>query len=77
MNFGKMTGRNQDAIKKTAAGLLKLLNPHLTAELLSLDAVHPIVEFAIEMRKRVTDQLAIMKPEEFGDVIYACDFKGL
>jgi predicted ATP-dependent Lon-type protease len=35
------------------------------------------VEFAIEMRKRVTDQLAIMKPEEFGDVIYACDFKGL
>jgi ATP-dependent Lon protease len=72
-----MTGRNQDAIKKTAAGLLKLLNPHANVESLSPEMVRPLLEFAIEMRKRVTDQLAVMKPEEFGDVTYTCDFIGL
>jgi predicted ATP-dependent Lon-type protease len=30
------------------------------------------VEFAIEMRKRVMDQLAILKPGEFGDVSFEC-----
>ena len=73
VNFGRMTGRNQDAIKKTAAGLLKLLNPHANAESLPPDTIRPLAEFAIEMRKRVTDQLAIMKSEEFGDVVYTCD----
>jgi len=29
VEFGKMTGRNQDTIKKTSAGLLKLIFPHL------------------------------------------------
>jgi ATP-dependent Lon protease len=70
INFKEMTGRNQDAIKKTVAGLLKLLHPHTSPETVSYDTIIPLVEFAIEMRKRVTDQLAQMKPEEFGNVVY-------
>jgi len=50
-----------------------LLNPHAHAESLPPDTIRPLIEFAIEMRKRVTDQLAIMKSEEFGDVVYTCD----
>ncbi len=70
VSFKGMTGRNQDAIKKSVAGLLKLLHPHATPESLSPEAIVPLLEFAIEMRKRVTDQLAVMKPEEFSNVMY-------
>ncbi len=69
-DFGAMTGRNQDAIKKTAAGMLKLLRPDLTIEDATPENLQPVVEFGIEMRKRVVDQLATMKPEEFGGVNY-------
>src|SRR6266446_3768661 len=34
VHMGKMTGRNQDAIKKTTAGLLKLIFPHRTSDTL-------------------------------------------
>ena len=69
-DFGSMTGRNQDAIKKTAAGMLKLLRPSLTISETQSDQLGDVVEFAIEMRKRVVDQLATMRPEEFGSVKY-------
>jgi ATP-dependent Lon protease len=70
VDFGNMTGRNQDAIKKTTAGLLKLLHPHCTPEDITQDELVPLLEVAIEMRKRVTDQLAKMLPAEFGSVDY-------
>jgi ATP-dependent Lon protease len=69
VNFAAMTGRNQDAVKKTVAGLLKLLYPHHRepgeTEPRELE---PIVSLAIEMRKRVTDQLAVILPTEFNAV---------
>jgi ATP-dependent Lon protease len=60
-----MTGRNQDAIKKTTAGLLKLLHPHKSPDNLEPQEMIPFVELAVESRKRVTDQLAVMLPAEF------------
>jgi ATP-dependent Lon protease len=70
MDFGGMTSRNQDAIKKTTAGMLKLLYPNMTADQVDAGKVRALVAFAAEMRKRVVDQLAVMKPEEFGGVIF-------
>ena len=69
-DFGNMTGRNQDAIKKVSSGMLKLLRPDATPEELNGTLAKQVIDFAIEMRKRVTDQLAAMKPQEFSQVAY-------
>jgi ATP-dependent Lon protease len=71
-----MTGRNQDAIKKTTAGLLKLLHPDRTPDSVSHDDLVPLLEIAVEMRKRVTDQLAKILPGEFNGVDYVYSLKG-
>ena len=68
VSFRGMTQRNQDAVKKTAAGLLKLLHPHLTVG----EVPRSVMRAAVEMRKRVMDQLAILKPGEFGEVSFEC-----
>lgn len=65
MNFGSMTGRNQDAIRKTAAGLLKLVFPHRTAESIEPSELEMCMSLAIESRQRVTSQLAVIAPTEF------------
>jgi ATP-dependent Lon protease len=65
MNFGSMTGRNQDAIRKTAAGLLKLIFPHRTAESIEPGELEVCMSLAIESRQRVTSQLAVIAPTEF------------
>ena len=70
VDFGNMTGRNQDAIKKTTAGLLKLLYPHRAPDTLTKDELVPLVEIGVEMRKRVTDQLARILPTEFEGIQY-------
>jgi ATP-dependent Lon protease len=70
LDLSGMTGRNQDAIKKTTAGLLKLLHPHRSPESLEPQEIVPLVELAVEVRKRVTDQLAVMLPAEFRSVDY-------
>ena len=70
VEFENMTGRNQDAIKKTAAGLLKLLHPHRTPDTLTREDIDPCMAVAVEMRKRVTDQLAKILPTEFTNVQY-------
>lgn len=66
VDFGRTTGRNQDAIKKTAAGLLKLIYPHRTVETLAPDEFDRCFSLALECRKRVVDQLMVMQPTEFG-----------
>jgi ATP-dependent Lon protease len=66
VRFIGMTGRNQDAITKTTAGLLKLLYPHRTPETLLQDELTRCVQLATECRQRVLDQLRIMAPAEFG-----------
>jgi len=64
-SFNNMTGRNQDSVKKTAAGLLKLIYPNRTVENISLNEVKSCIDLAIEGRQRVIDQLSIMSPSEF------------
>ena len=75
VDMGNMTGRNQDAVKKTTAGLLKLLHPHRSPDTIARDEITPLLEIAIEMRKRVTDQLAKILPAEFEHVEYTCSVK--
>lgn len=71
VDLGSMTGRNQDAVKRTTAGFLKLLYPNRAPDTLTADELTPLIELALEMRKRVTDQLAVMSPAEFRDVEFA------
>ena len=42
----------------------------MTADKVDAAKVRSLVIFAAEMRKRVIDQLAVMKPEEFGSVSF-------
>jgi len=60
-----MTGRNQDAIKKAGAGLLKLLHSHRSPDTITREELMPLLDVAVEMRKRVIDQLAKILPAEF------------
>lgn len=75
VTFNGMNQRNQDAVKKTAAGMLKLLYPHFTPGEVPRTILEPVVSFALEMRKRVIDQMAVMKPAEFQDVLFDCEVK--
>ncbi len=75
VDLGAMTGRNQDAVKKTTAGLLKLLHPHRSPETVAREEIAPLVETAVEMRKRVTNQLAKILPAEFTGVEYGYKVK--
>jgi ATP-dependent Lon protease len=65
-----MNQRNQDSIRKTVAGLLKLLYPQATAGAVSPDVLRELLAFALEMRQRVVDQLAAMKPAEFREIAF-------
>jgi ATP-dependent Lon protease len=75
LDLSGMTGRNQDAIKKTTAGLLKWLHPHRSPESLEPQEIGALVELAVECRKRVTDQLGVMLPAEFRAVEYRFIFR--
>ena len=77
VDMGDMTGRNQDAIKKTTAGLLKLLHPDRAPDSVTREQLVPLLEIAVEMRKRVTDQLAKILPTEFSGVEYIYSVKRL
>jgi predicted ATP-dependent Lon-type protease len=44
---------------------------HRTPETLMREEIGPLVEVAVEMRKRVTDQLAKILPAEFRAVDYS------
>lgn len=59
-DFSGMTGRNQDAIRKTTAGLLKLIYPHRTADDLEKAELAPCLDLACECRERVIEQLSKM-----------------
>lgn len=75
VDLGTMTGRNQEAIKRTTAGLLKLLHPHRSPDTVRREEIASLVETAVEMRKRVTDQLAKILPVEFSGVEYGYKMK--
>jgi len=59
-DFSGLTGRNQDAVRKTTAGLLKLIYPHRTVDDLAEEELVPCLELACECRERVIEQLAKM-----------------
>ena len=68
VKFGKMTGRNQDAISKTTAGLLKLIFPHKSPETILDEEFTSCFDIAVECRQRIIDQLAILAPGEFKSI---------
>lgn len=65
VDLSGMTGRNQDAVRKIASGLLKLIYPQRTHETLTEEEITPCVNLASECRERVLAQLAVMAPGEF------------
>lgn len=67
-NFEGITGRNQTAISKTAAGLLKLIYPHRTVDDVTNEELAICLKLAVECRKRVIDQLSIIAGDEFKKV---------
>jgi ATP-dependent Lon protease len=73
--FNGMNQRNQDAVKKTAAGMLKLIHPHHLPGEVPTQVMESVLSFAVEMRKRIIDQMAVMKPAEFQDASFDCSVK--
>ncbi len=67
-NFDGLTGRNQTAISKTAAGLLKLIYPQRTADDLRREELAICLDLAAECRERVIAQLAVIAKDEFTPV---------
>lgn len=66
---GTLTARDKMAIRKTFSGLLKLLYPH---QEVTVEEAKELLEFAMEGRKRVKDQLYIID-ETFKE--HPADFK--
>jgi ATP-dependent Lon protease len=74
--FDGWAGRNQDAVQKTSAGLLKLTYPHRTPEDIEPDELIFCVDLAVEMRRRVTDQLRVIAPKEFAHTAFKLRLNG-
>ncbi len=68
VEFGQMTGRNQTSIKKTTAGLLKLIFPHRKPQDILTEEFKMCLDLAIEARQMVIDQLSILAPKEFKNI---------
>lgn len=67
--FGShLTGRDQKAVRKTVSGLIKILHPDGNVE---KDEVEEYVAFAMEMRRRVKEQLRKMAGVEYWDVNFS------
>jgi ATP-dependent Lon protease len=74
--FAGMTGRNQDAVQKTTAGLLKLIYPHRSPEDIQPEELLFCLNLAVEMRRRVTDQLRVIAPKEFTHATFTFHVNG-
>jgi ATP-dependent Lon protease len=61
--------RNATAIKKTTAGLLKLLYPTAASERPDAQGLAPIVDLAISGRRTIVEQLACMLPGEYDPAV--------
>jgi ATP-dependent Lon protease len=67
--FGShLTGRDAKAVRKTVSGLVKLIHPDGQV---TKDEVAEYVEFALEMRRRVKEQLKKMGGLEYWDVNFS------
>ena len=65
IDFEGMTGRNRTAIAKSAAGLLKLIYPHRTVDDIEDHEIELCINFGVECRERVIDQLSVIAGDEF------------
>lgn len=63
-----MSQRAHDAVKKTAAGLVKLVYPHRTPDDIEPEELRFCLDLAVEMRQRVVEQLQAIAPKEFQKV---------
>lgn len=63
-----LSGRDAKAVRKTVSGLVKLIHPDGRV---SRDEVAEYVEFALEMRRRVKEQLKKMGGLEYWDVNFS------
>lgn len=61
----KFSKRDEIAVRKTVSGLVKLIYPDMNV---SKEELSVILEYAIEGRRRVKEQLKIMAGNEFADV---------
>lgn len=66
-----ITTRDKSAIEKTFSGLVKIIYPHGT---LTIDEARELMDFAIECRKRVKDQLRKMD-ETFNDEVVNFEYR--
>ena len=57
-----LNARDRKAVRRTVSGLIKILHPHGEV---SLEDMQEVVEFAIEGRRRVKEQLKKMAPHEY------------
>ena len=62
---GKFNKRDEIAVRKTMSGLIKLIFP---GENVTEDEMRRLLEYAIEGRRRVKEQLKLMAGVEFADV---------
>jgi predicted ATP-dependent Lon-type protease len=74
--FKGMTVRNQDAVQKTTASLLKLIYPHRTPDEIVPDELEFCLDLAVEMRRRITDQLRLIAPKEFPHAAFTFHVNG-
>jgi len=71
-----MSQRAHDAVQKTAAGLLKLVYPHRNPDDIQPDELRFCLDLAVEMRRRVADQLRVIAPKEFQSVAIGYELQG-
>lgn len=62
---GNYNTRDDTAVRRTFSGMAKLIYPN---ERMSKEEVRELLEYAIECRRRVKEQLRKMNPAEFSDV---------
>ena len=70
-----MSQRAHDSIQKTAAGLLKLVYPHRTPDDLEAEELRYCLDLTVEMRRRVVDQLKVIAPKEFQNIVLEYDMR--
>ncbi len=75
VDFGGITGRNQDAIRKIGAGLLKLIYPHRTTDDLQTEELKLCLDLAVESRELVLRQLSVMAPSEFTNATLTLSYR--
>lgn len=67
-----LNARDRKAVRRTVSGLIKILHPHGE---LGRDDLEEIVEFAVEGRRRVKEQLKKMAPHEYHQTSFSYQLK--